>query len=408
MSVRKVWRVGPAVRPVSGSGFRDDEDESERTHVRRPNTLMPMIDPAGELVHVLVLQPTGSAPPLRLAPGSVTVGRTEGADLVLPGTDVSRRHCQIDLVGVEVIAGGEVLVTDLGSTNGTFVDGTRVVGTVALSPGARLSIGGNQLLYERRSRRELDEAEALERELQRANQYVLAILPLPLREGPVRAEWYYVPCTGLGGDSFGYRDLGDGTYAGYLIDVAGHGVAAAMHSVAIANVLRQDGLLGANFRDPALVLARLNVMFPMATHHGMSFSAWYWVFNPASRMLSYCGGGFHPAWLRDRGAADGNSLVPLTSDNPPLGRAAEQRFLPGRSFVPEGASVYVFSDGAFNVTDAARRWTIDDLLGVIRTPPDPGDHDGQTEPQRVYTAVRDAARPGPLEDDVSLMVFTFP
>ena len=363
---------------------------------------MPVTDPGDELMHVLIMQPTGSAPPIRLAPGSMTVGRTEGADLILPGSHVSRRHCQIDLVGVEVIAGGEVLVTDLGSTNGTFVDGTRVAGTVALSPGARLSIGGHHMLYERRARRELDEADALERELRRANQHVLAILPLPIREGPVRAEWYYVPCTGLGGDAFGYRDLGDGYHVGYLIDVTGQGVGAAMHSVAVANVLRQEGLLGVDFRDPAAVMTRLNDNFPMRLHDGLTFNAWYWVYHRSSRRLSYCAAGTHPSWLSDRAAA---MLVPLSSDDPAVGSVQEHRYVARRAFVPPGASLYIFSDGAFEIEDrSGARWTIDDLVTVIRDVP----VDGVTEAQRVYNAVRDAARPGPLEDDFSLIVLTFP
>lgn len=377
------------------------EDEAEQTMFRRPNTMMPMVDGVDAYVHVLVPQPTGVAPPVRLSPGAMTIGRTEGADLILPGSEVSRRHCQIDLVGVEVIAGGEVLLTDLNSTNGTYVDGTRVTGTVALSPGARVAIGGHELLYERRSKRELDEAEALERELQRTNQYVLAVLPLPVREGWVRAEWYFSPCTNLGGDAFGYRDLGDGTYAGYMIDVAGQGPTAAMHAVTVANLLRQDGLLGADFRDPASVMTRLNDSFPLDAQGGPHFTAFYWVYAPASRMLAFCAAGSHPAWLLDRGTGN---LVPLRSENPPIGRGPAQ-FTANRVFVPAGSSLYMFSDGAFAITGQdGRRWTIYDVVGIIREPP----VEGMTEPQRIFGRVREAARSGPLPDDISVVVIGFP
>lgn len=319
------------------------EDERDQTMRRRPNTLMPTVDPDEALAHVLVPQPSGIAPPVRLKPGAMTIGRTEGADLILPGSEVSRRHCQIDLVGVEVIAGGEVLLTDLNSTNGTYVDGTRVSGTVALSPGARMTVGGHDLIYERRSTRELDEAEALERELHRTNQYVLAVLPLPLRDGWVLAEWYFAPCSALGGDAFGYRDLGGGTFAGFMVDVAGEGPTAAMQAVTVASLLRQDGLLGADFRDPASVMARLNDSFPADTQGGPHFTAWYWVYSRANRMLTYCAAGTHPAWLLDR--ASGN-LVPLRSENPAIGRGKAQ-YAASRVFVPIGAALYMFSDGAF-------------------------------------------------------------
>ncbi len=386
-------------RPADPPPFA--EDEADQTVFRRPNTLMPLSDGVEAFVHVLVPQPTGSAPPVRLRPGTLTIGRTEGADLILPGSEVSRRHCQIDLIGVEVIAGGEVVLTDLNSTNGTYVDGTRVTGTVALAPGARLAIGGNELLYERRSKRELDEAEALERDLQRTNQYVLAVLPLPIRDGWVRAEWYFAPCSSLGGDTFGYRDLGDGTFAGFMVDIAGDGPNAALQAVSVANLLRQDGLLGADFRDPASVMTRLNDSFPVGTPGAPHFTAWYWVYTRANRMLTYCAAGSHPAWLLDR--ATGN-LVPLRSENPAIGRGAA-RYSAGKAFVPIDSALYMFSDGAFAIEGKdGKRWAIYDVVGVIRDPP----VQGMTEPERIYTGIRAAARSGPLPDDVSIVVIGFP
>jgi len=329
------------------------------------------------------------------------IGRTEGADLILGGTDVSRRHCKVDLVGVDVIVGGEVLLTDLGSTNGTYVDGTRVAGTVALSPGARITVGSHLLLYDRRGKRGLDEAEAMEREVQRANRHVLAILPLPLREGPVRAEWYYEPCTKLGGDAFGYRATGGGCFVGYMIGVAGRGPGAAMHAVAVANLLRQDRLLGADFADPAAVMVRLDAGFPAAMHDGLTLATWYWSYDPSGRVLNYCAAGTHPAVLVDR---TGGSALLLGGDNPAIGTGAG-RFESGRVAVPEGAMLYLFSDGAFNVADhTGRRRGLDDLIADIVAAP----VEGMTEPQRIHGLLRDAAGPGPPEDDFSLMAIAFP
>ena len=44
----------------------------------------------------------------------------------------------------------------------------------------------------------------LQRELRDAERYVRAILPAPLKE-PFLIDWLFVPCTELGGDSFGYH-----------------------------------------------------------------------------------------------------------------------------------------------------------------------------------------------------------
>jgi serine phosphatase RsbU (regulator of sigma subunit) len=277
-----------------------------------------------------------------------------------------------------------------------------VTQAVALTPGSRISVGGHQLLYERRSRRELDEAEALERELHRANQYVLAILPLPLREGPVQAEWYYLPCTSLGGDAFGYRDLGGGMYAGYILDVAGHGVGAAMHSVSVANVLRQDGMLGADLRDPAAVMTRLNESFPMETHDGLFFTAWYWVYDLGRRVLTYCSAGHHAGYVKGLGAREAK---PLQARNPAIGFMPGVRFRSERVDIAQGSTLYLFSDGVFEIEDAAqRRWAIEDFVAILGEPP----RAGVTEPQRIFERVREASRPGPLDDDFSLVAIRFP
>ncbi len=82
-------------------------------------------------------------PPPGLAPGQPTVlgarpvclGRVAPNDLVLPGSEVSRTHCRIDL------ADGVPVVTDLGSANGTFVDGLRIARPTRLQPGSELRVG---------------------------------------------------------------------------------------------------------------------------------------------------------------------------------------------------------------------------------------------------------------------------
>jgi S1-C subfamily serine protease len=65
-----------------------------------------------------------------------TVGRDPSADLTLDDSQVSGRHLQFTR-GED----GGVVVEDLGSTNGTIVDGRRLDGPVALHGGERMRIG---------------------------------------------------------------------------------------------------------------------------------------------------------------------------------------------------------------------------------------------------------------------------
>ncbi|MBK5307468.1 MAG: FHA domain-containing protein [Frankiaceae bacterium] len=68
-----------------------------------------------------------------MAPGSVVIGRT--GTVSLDDADVSREHCRLTL------AHDGATVEDLGSTNGTWVDGARIEGPTALSYGGLLRVG---------------------------------------------------------------------------------------------------------------------------------------------------------------------------------------------------------------------------------------------------------------------------
>jgi pSer/pThr/pTyr-binding forkhead associated (FHA) protein len=79
----------------------------------------------------------------RIPPGSVkTIGRSAGAEFVVEAALVSRLHCQLTATADTLV------VKDLGSTNGTFVNGNRVTAAQLLD-GDRLSIGRLELLVSR-------------------------------------------------------------------------------------------------------------------------------------------------------------------------------------------------------------------------------------------------------------------
>jgi pSer/pThr/pTyr-binding forkhead associated (FHA) protein len=65
----------------------------------------------------------------------ITVGRAAGCSMVFDERFVSQVHCRIFL------RDGSVFVEDLGSTNGTWVNGARVVGQMPARLGDRVQIG---------------------------------------------------------------------------------------------------------------------------------------------------------------------------------------------------------------------------------------------------------------------------
>lgn len=67
----------------------------------------------------------------------VTVGRAPGCSVLLDDPTVSSRHARLSPQG------GRLVVEDVGSRNGTLVNGRRVKGATEVSVGDRLSIGPN-------------------------------------------------------------------------------------------------------------------------------------------------------------------------------------------------------------------------------------------------------------------------
>lgn len=74
-----------------------------------------------------------------LRSGSSLIGRAPDVQVALLDGEVSRHHARIGVIG------GQVWLEDLGSTNGTLVNGTRIQGAVVLHGGDRVVIGGHVL-----------------------------------------------------------------------------------------------------------------------------------------------------------------------------------------------------------------------------------------------------------------------
>ncbi len=73
----------------------------------------------------------------------LTIGREAGNAIIINDAEVSRKHTQF------VLQGGKVIVTDLGSTNGTFVNNQRLTGQHILQSGEIISLGEQiTLLFE--------------------------------------------------------------------------------------------------------------------------------------------------------------------------------------------------------------------------------------------------------------------
>jgi hypothetical protein len=87
-------------------------------------------------LHCLEMEPCELiGDPVAINSSSMRIGRCAPAEVILPHKSVSREHCVIGL------ANDELFVTDLNSTNGTYVDGTRISRAAILPVGSILTVG---------------------------------------------------------------------------------------------------------------------------------------------------------------------------------------------------------------------------------------------------------------------------
>ncbi|RAX44635.1 DUF2662 domain-containing protein [Arthrobacter sp. AQ5-06] len=95
-----------------------------------------------------------SRPPVRLQPvldingqryslnaPSVILGRSSEADILVDDTGVSRRHLEIRT------ASGVTSAVDLGSTNGSYVNGHKVAGSTELTDGSTITMGRTKIIF---------------------------------------------------------------------------------------------------------------------------------------------------------------------------------------------------------------------------------------------------------------------
>jgi pSer/pThr/pTyr-binding forkhead associated (FHA) protein len=75
--------------------------------------------------------------------GATSIGRSSASDIILKSDDyASGRHARLTRHG------GLLYVEDMGSTNGTFVNGRKTVGATPLRPGDTVRIGSTTFRYE--------------------------------------------------------------------------------------------------------------------------------------------------------------------------------------------------------------------------------------------------------------------
>ncbi|MBA4103790.1 MAG: DUF2662 domain-containing protein, partial [Arthrobacter sp.] len=94
---------------------------------RQPVRLQPVLDIDGQRYSL-------NAP-------SIVLGRSSDADIHVEDTGVSRRHLEIRT------ANGVTSAVDMGSTNGSYVNGQKVSGSTELTDGSTITMGRTRIIF---------------------------------------------------------------------------------------------------------------------------------------------------------------------------------------------------------------------------------------------------------------------
>lgn len=91
---------------------------------------------------LMVRQGAGVGTSYSISGDEVILGREEGVGISIRDPEVSRRHARISWQS------GNYFVEDVGSTNGTFLNGVQITGAQPLRSGDAISIGQTSLVFQ--------------------------------------------------------------------------------------------------------------------------------------------------------------------------------------------------------------------------------------------------------------------
>lgn len=224
-----------------------------------------------------------------------------------------------------------------------------------------------------------------------------------------RFAWSFRPCDELAGDLLNVFPLDEDRLAVYLVDVSGHGVAAALLSVAIhrllspmahAGSLLWDSANGSNpgrLQSPVRVLSELNRLFPMEGNGGLYFAVLYGVLDRRSRQFCYASAG-QPAILR---MTAGGDVEFLAADGFPAGWFEDARYEQSVVDLQPGDRMFIYSDGipeAFSADGLpfGKERLVQSLGGTCQRPL-------QESLDALTTAVEQWCSEGGPDDDLSIL-----
>lgn len=340
-------------------------------------------------------------------PPQVLVGRPVEVLHPEEGRDRHRRHLREYTAGPAVRAMGDS-EADL---RGRHRNGHEFPVDISLSPidtedGPLVVAAVRDMTERRRMERELRHAnERLSRDFDAAANIQTSLLPgRPADVAGLTVDWVFEPCDRLGGDCFNVFTINERLVGFYLLDVTGHGVVAALQSVALARALSAawPTPLMSGVHTAAIVAQQLNERFPLEPGAWDYFTFLGGVIEMSTFTVRFVSAG-HPGPVH---VPAGGEPVVLHASGLPIGMFPGTEYTESVARLAPGDRLYCYSDGVTDAMNPAdedfNRTGVVESLAASRTRPL-----GETL-RHVRETVRTWRGTDELDDDLTLLGLEVP
>jgi sigma-B regulation protein RsbU (phosphoserine phosphatase) len=139
----------------------------------------------------------------------------------------------------------------------------------------------------------------------------------------------------------------------------------------------------------------------MEQQNNRYFTFWYGVYQRSTRKLSYSTGGHPPALLFEPGAVAAKKLV---ARGMMVGAMPTSRYTSQSCEVPTGSRLFLFCDGAYEITlPDGRIYTLDEFAALLGQWP----ANAPVDLDMIVAQIRQLRGSNELEDDLSLITIQF-
>ena len=215
----------------------------------------------------------------------------------------------------------------------------------------------------------------------------------------VQVAWKFEPCEQIGGDIFNIHHMDERNVGLYMLDVCGHGVPAALISVAVSQFLNgADGLLGNNCElvSPDIVLNRLDHAFPFERFDSF-FSIICMTLDISEGILTYSSAGHPPPVL----VHSNGSTETLDHRGPSIGLGCEDIIGQQSIELQTGDKILLYTDGLIENRNSAGvffgKQRFYDIVKKHRN------ESVQDIVETIYATVKEFSQQAKPDDDVSIL-----